>query len=175
LKKTTRMSGTVETDGRQIHRNWSMPLLHVAGRLALPVRSSGGGAEQLRVFACIAPSGFGTIILQDRERSGGCFWGYRMWQKLIWAALGVECAVAAVFGSCLWLRHSRSSPPHAQALAPYHASLAPDTSDTLVFVTRTGLWYHQGTCRDVRQSRIPVKLSQVSQYCRPCAKCRPPH
>lgn len=96
-----------------------------------------------------------------------------MRKKLVWAALGVECAVAIAFGICLWLRHSRSSPPQAQVAAAYHASLAPDVSDTLVFVTRGGLWYHRATCPDVRQSRIPVKLSQVSQYCRPCAKCKP--
>ena len=99
-----------------------------------------------------------------------------MRQKLLWTALGAECAVAIAFAICLWLRHERSGLLHAQAVAPSHASVAQDTSgDTLVFLARRGLWYHRATCREVRQSRILIRLSQVSQYCRPCAVCRPPH
>jgi len=98
-----------------------------------------------------------------------------MWRKLMWAALGAECAVAVAFGGRLWLQHSRPVPAQAQSLVQSDVTHAGEAGDALVFVTRTGLWYHRATCREVRQSRIPIKLSQISQYRRPCAVCRPPH
>jgi len=101
------------------------------------------------------------------------FWGYEtmLRKKLTWAAVGITFVAIVALGLYVRLRESQPQPTAPNYLAsPSHT----DTSDTTVFVTRTGMWYHRGTCIDLRKSRIPVKLSQVQQYCRPCSKCRPP-
>ena len=47
--------------------------------------------------------------------------------------------------------------------------------DVVVYVTNTGRLYHQDSCRSLRQSRIPLTLSDaVGSGYNPCSTCRPP-
>ena len=87
--------------------------------------------------------------------------------------MGIENWELRIRHSTFFILNSPSASPQAQVPTRYHASLAPDMSNTLVFVTRGGLWYHRATCRDARQPRIPMRLSHAGQYYRPCAVCRP--
>ena len=94
-----------------------------------------------------------------------------MRKKLFWSVIAIAYAAAMALGIYLGHRDGQAQPaPQAQ---PVKVSAAADTGDTLVFVTKSGLWYHRGTCRELQASRIPVKLSQVRSHCRPCPKCRP--
>ena len=97
--------------------------------------------------------------------------GQTMKKKLFWPVVAIVYAAVMALGIYLGHRDSHAKPaPQAQ---PVVNSAAADTGETLVFVTKTGMWYHRGTCRELQDSRIPVKLAQVRQYCRPCPKCRP--
>ena len=42
-----------------------------------------------------------------------------------------------------------------------------------VYITRTGAKYHRGSCRYLRQSKIPMKLSLARLNYGPCSVCRP--
>lgn len=48
------------------------------------------------------------------------------------------------------------------------------TSGVTVYVTRTGKKYHRGSCSYLRQSRIPMSLSEAKVQYGPCSRCRPP-
>jgi len=95
-----------------------------------------------------------------------------MRRKIILSTAALIYVLLAALG--IYLGHRQNLPePTTQ---PYVASIsgrADTTDDTLVFVTHGGMWYHRGACRELQTSRIPVKLSVVRQYCRPCTKCRP--
>lgn len=43
-----------------------------------------------------------------------------------------------------------------------------------VYVTRTGSKYHRAGCRYLRQSCIPMKLSEAKKFYEPCSVCNPP-
>lgn len=44
-----------------------------------------------------------------------------------------------------------------------------------VYITNTGEKYHRGTCRYLRQSKIPISLSNAKgRGYTPCKVCRPP-
>jgi hypothetical protein len=97
--------------------------------------------------------------------------GETMRRKIILAVVAIIYVIVAAVG--IYLGHRDGQPqPTTQPCVSSIAGPA-DTGDTLVFVTRDGLWYHRAGCRELQQSRIPVKLSQVRQYCRPCPRCRP--
>jgi hypothetical protein len=57
------------------------------------------------------------------------------------------------------------------AVAP--ASIA-QPQDVTVYVTNTGTKYHRDGCRYLRQSRIPMKLSEAKKRYDPCSVCKPP-
>ena len=95
-----------------------------------------------------------------------------MRRKIILAVVAIIYVVVAAAGIYLGHRDSRPQPT-TQPCVSSIAGPADTTGDTLVFVTNNGMWYHRVGCRELQQSRIPVKLSQVRQYCRPCTKCRP--
>ena len=95
-----------------------------------------------------------------------------MRRKIILAVVAIIYVVVAAVGIYLGHRVSRTQPT-AQLCVSSIAGPAETTDDTRVFVTSGGMWYHRGVCRELQQSRIPVKLSVVRQYCRPCTKCRP--
>ncbi|HUT47237.1 MAG TPA: hypothetical protein VMX36_13215 [Sedimentisphaerales bacterium] len=94
-----------------------------------------------------------------------------MRRKIILTAVAIIYVFVAALGIYLGHRDPRPQP----TTQPCVSSMAgrADTGDTLVFVTSGGMWYHRGACRELQQSRIPVKLSVVRQYCRPCTRCRP--
>jgi len=49
-----------------------------------------------------------------------------------------------------------------------------DISQT-VYITRTGKKYHQSDCQYLRQSKIPVSLSEaIDRGYEPCSVCNPP-
>ena len=98
--------------------------------------------------------------------------GETMRRKVILAVVAIIYVVAAAVGIYLGHRDSRTQPT-AQPCVSSIAGPAETADDALVFVTRGGLWYHRGGCRELQKSGIPAKLSQVRQYCRPCTKCRP--
>ncbi len=49
-----------------------------------------------------------------------------------------------------------------------------DPIEETVYVTRTGSKYHLAGCRYLRQSSIPMKLSEARKLYTPCSVCRPP-
>ena len=49
-----------------------------------------------------------------------------------------------------------------------------DSSDVIVYVTRTGGKYHTAGCRYLRTSAIPMKLSEANQRYSPCSVCNLP-
>lgn len=46
--------------------------------------------------------------------------------------------------------------------------------EEIVYVTRTGSKYHRGSCRYLRKSQIPMKLSDAVLSFGPCSVCQPP-
>ncbi|GAB5444932.1 MAG: hypothetical protein Fues2KO_52810 [Fuerstiella sp.] len=48
------------------------------------------------------------------------------------------------------------------------------TTDTTVYITKTGEKYHRGSCRYLRKSRIPIPLSRAKSAYEPCSRCNPP-
>jgi len=95
-----------------------------------------------------------------------------MRRKIILAIMAITYVIVAALGIYLGQRKNRPQ----QAAQPCVSSIAgpaETTDDTMVFVTSGGMWYHRGYCREIQKSRIPVKLSVVRKYCRPCTKCRP--
>ncbi len=98
--------------------------------------------------------------------------GETMRRKIILVVVAIIYVIVAALGIYLGHRDDRPQPT-IQPCVSSIAGQADNTGDTLVFVTRSGLWYHRGACRELQKSRIPVKLSVARQYCRPCTKCRP--
>lgn len=94
-----------------------------------------------------------------------------MRHKVILAVVAIIYIAVAALG--IYLGHRDSRPQPMTQLCVSSIAGSSDTSDTQVFVTRSGMWYHRGGCLELQQSRIPAKLSQVRQYCRPCTRCRP--
>ena len=58
----------------------------------------------------------------------------------------------------------------AQQSAP---AAEPVGRETIVYVTKTGSKYHRDGCQYLRQSKIPMPLSQATQMYDPCSRCRP--
>ena len=107
-----------------------------------------------------------------KERVEGTICGKdNMRRKIILIGIAVIYILVAAVG--IYLGHQKNSPqPIIQASIAGTAD-STDNSDTIVFVTRDGLWYHRAACRELRESRIPVKLGVAREYCRPFTKCRP--
>jgi hypothetical protein len=97
--------------------------------------------------------------------------GKIMRRKIILTIIAAIYIFMAALG--IYLRSRKNRPQ--QMTQPQVASIAgsAETEDAQVFVERGGLWYHRHYCRELEKSPIPAKLSQVSEYCRPCPKCRP--
>lgn len=51
---------------------------------------------------------------------------------------------------------------------------AEDDEEITVYVTRTGAKYHRGSCRYLRQSKIPMPLDEAREQYDPCSVCDPP-
>ena len=49
-----------------------------------------------------------------------------------------------------------------------------NTQEQTVYITRTGAKYHRAGCRYLRQSCIPINLSDAKQSYDPCSVCDPP-
>jgi hypothetical protein len=48
-------------------------------------------------------------------------------------------------------------------------------SQTIVYITRTGVRYHRDGCRSLLRSRIPIPLQQAqARGYTPCRICKPP-
>ena len=54
-------------------------------------------------------------------------------------------------------------------------AVVPAIADTTVYITKTGAKYHNDGCRYLKQSRIPMSLSDAKErgYA-PCSVCAPP-
>jgi competence protein ComEC len=48
------------------------------------------------------------------------------------------------------------------------------TNEIIVYVTNTGSKYHRGSCRYLRQSKIPMALKDAKVDYEPCSVCKPP-
>ena len=60
--------------------------------------------------------------------------------------------------------------PAAPTITP-----TPQSADPTVYITNTGGKYHQGTCRYLSKSRIPISLSEAKRRgYTPCKVCKPP-
>jgi len=60
-------------------------------------------------------------------------------------------------------------------VAPHSAPAAEQSRQgTIVYVTKTGSKYHREGCQYLRQSKIPMPLSQAASRYGPCSRCRPP-
>lgn len=59
-------------------------------------------------------------------------------------------------------------------LMGFFANSSYGQDDPTVYVTRTGAKYHRVTCSYLRQSSIPMKLSEAVVYYTPCSRCHPP-
>jgi hypothetical protein len=61
---------------------------------------------------------------------------------------------------------------------PSHANMATVATapiETTVYITRTGEKYHRGSCRYLRQSKIPISLTEAKrQGYTACSVCEPP-
>lgn len=61
----------------------------------------------------------------------------------------------------------------AMAQRPAPAS-EPRQREATVYVTKTGAKYHRDGCQYLRQSKIPMPLSEAVKWYDPCSRCRPP-
>jgi len=95
-----------------------------------------------------------------------------MKRKIILTVAAITYVIVAAIGLYLGRRDGRLQST-TQPCVSSIAGPADTTGDSTVFVTNKGMWYHRAGCRELQNSRIPVKLSAVRQYCRPCTKCRP--
>jgi hypothetical protein len=50
----------------------------------------------------------------------------------------------------------------------------PRQRQEIVYVTKTGTKYHRDGCQYLRQSKIPMALSEAVRWYAPCSRCRPP-
>ena len=95
-----------------------------------------------------------------------------MRRKIILTVAAAIYVIVAAVG--IYLGHRDGQPqPTTQPRISSIAGPADTTGDSLLFVTNKGMWYHRAGCRELQNSRIPVKLNVVRQYCRPCTKCKP--
>lgn len=49
-----------------------------------------------------------------------------------------------------------------------------DSNEITVYITDTGSKYHTGTCRTLKDSKIPISLSEAVVNYEPCGICHPP-
>ena len=49
-----------------------------------------------------------------------------------------------------------------------------DASDPIVYITNTGSKYHRASCRTLKDSKIPISLSEAKASYEPCGVCHPP-
>jgi hypothetical protein len=95
-----------------------------------------------------------------------------MRRKIILTIAAVIYVIVAAIGLYLGRRDGRPQTT-TQPCVSSIAGAAEAAIESTVFVTNKGMWYHRAGCRELQNSRIPVKLSDVRQYCRPCTTCRP--
>jgi hypothetical protein len=72
--------------------------------------------------------------------------------------------LAVIVAAFAFARVTQQSAPAAE----------PHGRETIVYVTKTGTKYHRDGCQYLRQSKIPMPLSQAAQMYEPCSRCRPP-
>lgn len=65
-------------------------------------------------------------------------------------------------------------PPEPAPIVKPKPQPRPGPGDVIVYVTRTGKKYHQGSCRYLRRSKIPMKLIDAKARYGPCSVCGPP-
>jgi phosphatidylserine/phosphatidylglycerophosphate/cardiolipin synthase-like enzyme len=70
------------------------------------------------------------------------------------------------------LRRDTSAGASAPVVAP--AVRSGDKSADTVYVTRSGRKYHDGTCRHLSKSKVPMTLADAKRRYAPCLTCRPP-
>jgi methylphosphotriester-DNA--protein-cysteine methyltransferase len=47
---------------------------------------------------------------------------------------------------------------------------------TIVYITRTGIRYHLGSCRHLHSSKIPIEINEAKEEgYTPCKVCKPPN
>jgi len=66
-----------------------------------------------------------------------------------------------------------STPSHAQG-NPTDTTKIEKTTDSTVYITKSGKKYHRAGCKFLGKSSIPVRLSDVKKYYLPCKLCKPP-
>jgi competence protein ComEC len=66
-----------------------------------------------------------------------------------------------------------STPAHPQG-RPADTPKIEKTTDSTVYITKSGKKYHRLGCKFLNKSSIPVKLSDAKKYYQPCKHCKPP-
>ena len=72
--------------------------------------------------------------------------------------------LAVIIAAFAFARVTQQSAPAAE----------PVGREIIVYVTNTGSKYHRDGCQYLRQSKIPMPLSQAAGLYGPCSRCRPP-
>ena len=65
-----------------------------------------------------------------------------------------------------------SSTSHAQG-KPADTTKIEKTTDSTVYITKSGKKYHRAGCIYLGKSAIPIKLSDAKKYYQPCKRCKP--
>ena len=106
-----------------------------------------------------------------------------MREKFTWPLVAITCAVIVAFGAYFGLKGNQPQPAFQTYSetsssnydnSPSSFAAKANESDSIVYVTRTGQCYHNGTCSYLRKSKVPMKLSEAKMRYRPCSKCGPP-
>ena len=87
--------------------------------------------------------------------------------------LAILLAVAALIVS-VSNRGASTVPTPAPSEQLRSRSAPVDEQSVTVYVTRTGSKYHRGSCRYLRQSKIPMSLQSAKRSYGACSVCRPP-
>ena len=93
-----------------------------------------------------------------------------MQKKWVWPLIAILCAGIIGAGLFFGLRGCDSDDNQQHGLT----SRPGQTSQTTVYVTRTGKCYHRANCRYLSKSKIPMSLEEAKKRYRPCSVCNPP-
>jgi len=102
--------------------------------------------------------------------------------KNIWPATALICAAIIGVGAYFGLKASSASGGRSDGVSASDriagdagaGQAVSNETATIVYITRTGECYHRGTCTCLRQSKIPMELSEAKKHYRPCSRCNPP-
>lgn len=103
------------------------------------------------------------------------------WEKNITApradttTSAAAASAAAAASSASSSNNSSSSNEKSSSVSSSDNASSTGSSDTTVYITKTGAKYHLSGCSSLSKSKIPISLSEAkAQGYEPCKKCHPP-